>query len=78
MTTVSAVANAATTNDIGQAAQAEAIIFSHSPDGNAAPPWLVNLTTNVQQIANSAQQDTASLANLTANVQQDTANIDLS
>jgi hypothetical protein len=53
MTTVSAVPNAATTNNIGQAeAYRTAIIFSHSPGGNAAPPWLANLTANVQQIAN--------------------------
>ena len=76
ITTVSAIANAATTNDIGQAeAYRTAVIFSHSPGGNAAPPWLVNLTTNVQQIANSTQQNTANLTNLTANVQKNTADL---
>jgi len=75
-TIVSAVANAATINDIGRAeAYRTAVIFSHSPGGNVAPPWLANLTMNVQQIANSTQQNTANLANLTANVQQNTANI---
>ena len=71
MTPVSAVANAATTNNIGQAeAYRTAVIFSHSPGGNAAPPWLVDLTAQVQQIANSTQQNTVDLANLTAQVQQ--------
>ena len=71
ITTVSAVANAATTNDIGQAeVYKTAIIFSHSPGGNAGPPWLANLTANVQQIANSTQQNTANLADLTAQIQQ--------
>ena len=71
MTPVSSVGNAATANDIGQAeAYKTAVIFSHSPGGNAAPPWLANLTANVQQIANLAQQNTANLANLTAQVGQ--------
>ena len=76
ITTVSAIANAATTNDIGQAdTYRTAVIFSHSPGGNAAPPWLVNLTMNVQQIANSTQQNTANFTNLTTNVQQNTADL---
>jgi hypothetical protein len=71
MSTVSAVAHAATTNDIGQAeAYRTAVIFSHSPGGNAAPPWLANLTANVQQIANLTQQNTANHANLAAQVGQ--------
>ena len=71
-TTVATDANAArTNNDIGQAeVYRTAIIFSHSPGGNVAPPWLANLTANVQEIANSTQQNTANLANLTAQIQQ--------
>ena len=76
MIPVSAVANADTTNNIGQAeAYRTAVIFSHSPGGNAAPPWLADLTAQVQQIANSTQQNTVDLANLTAQVQQNTVNL---
>ena len=71
MTTVSAVANAATTSEIAQAeAYRTAIIFSNPPGGNSVPPWLANLTANVQQKVNLTEQNTANLADLTAQVGQ--------
>jgi hypothetical protein len=76
MTAVSAVANAATTNEIGQAeAYKTAVIFSHSPGDNAAPLWLANLTANIQQIANLTQQNTANIQQIANSTQQNTDNI---
>jgi hypothetical protein len=33
-----------------------AIMFSHNPDGNGAPPWLAILNENVQRITDDVQQ----------------------
>jgi hypothetical protein len=44
--------NAATDGDIGAAeAYKTAVVLTHSPGANVAPPWLANLNATVQQIA---------------------------
>ena len=55
--TVAAIPNGAADIDIGAAeAYKAAVIFSHNPGGDAAPPWLANLNATVQQIAADVNQ----------------------
>lgn len=54
---VAGIPNGAVDMEIGAAeAYRAAIIFSHNPGGNVAPPWLANLNATVQQIAADVNQ----------------------